>query len=122
MKLNAARVHAKLGNIDEAIEILGDFENSPDADVNKTIARVFNLNFSTVARRNFRLENFQQMSVKTLHQGRILSSAGYHNESYQRYETAHQLNENDFEITYSLGLAALKAQELDVAKTCLGKF
>ena len=56
MKLNAARVHAKLGNIDEAIEILGDFENSPDADVNKTIARVFNLNFSTVARRNFRLE------------------------------------------------------------------
>jgi len=88
MKLNAARVHAKLGNIDEAIEILGDFENSPDADVNKTI-------------------------------GRILSSAGYHDESYQRYETAHQLNENDFEITYSLGLAALKAQELDVAKTCL---
>jgi len=48
MKLNAARVHAKLGNIDEAIEILGDFENSPDADVNKTIVRVFNLNFSTV--------------------------------------------------------------------------
>jgi len=58
MKLNAARVHAKLGNIDEAIEILGDFENSPDADVNKTIARVFNLNFATVARRNFRFENF----------------------------------------------------------------
>ena len=49
MKLNAARVHAKLGNIDEAIEILGDFENSPDADVNKTIVRVFILNFSTVA-------------------------------------------------------------------------
>ena len=48
MKLNAARVHAKLGNIDEAIEILGDFENSPDADVNKTIVRIFNLNFSTV--------------------------------------------------------------------------
>ena len=62
------------------------------------------------------------MSFKTLYQGRILSSAGYHDESYQRYETAHQLNENDFEITYSLGLAALKAQELDVAKTCLGKF
>ena len=40
MKLNQARVHAKLGNIDEAIEILGDFENSPDADVNKTIVRV----------------------------------------------------------------------------------
>ena len=58
MKLNAARVHAKLGNIDEAIEILGDFENSPDADVNKTIARGFNLNFSTVARRNRRLEHF----------------------------------------------------------------
>ena len=47
MKLNAARVHAKLGNIDEAIEILGDFENSPDADVNKTIARVFILKFAT---------------------------------------------------------------------------
>lgn len=57
MKLNAARVHAKLGNIDEAIEILGDFENSPDADVNKTIARVFKLNFSMSDRRNFRLEN-----------------------------------------------------------------
>ena len=62
------------------------------------------------------------MSVKSLYQGRILSSAGYHDESYKRYETAHQLNENDFEITYSLGLAALKAQELDVSKTCLGKF
>ena len=35
--------HAKVGNIDEAIEILGYFENNPDADVNKTIARVFNL-------------------------------------------------------------------------------
>ena len=57
MKLNAARVHAKLGNIDEAIEILGDFENSPDADVNKTIARVFKLNFSMSEPRNFRLEN-----------------------------------------------------------------
>ena len=57
MKLNAARVHAKLGNIDEAIEILGDFENSPDADVNKTIARVFKLNFSMSERRNLRLEN-----------------------------------------------------------------
>lgn len=56
------------------------------------------------------------------HSGRILSSAGYHDESCQRYQTAHQLNENDFEITYSLGLAALKAQELDVAKTCLGEF
>ena len=53
MKLNAARVHAKLGNIDEAIEILGDFENSPDADVNKTIARVFILKFATIVRRNF---------------------------------------------------------------------
>ena len=53
MKLNAARVHAKLGNIDEAIEILGDFENSPDADVNKTIARVFKLTLSTLAGRNF---------------------------------------------------------------------
>ena len=41
MYLNAARVHAKLGNIDDANEILGYFENSPD--VNKTIARVFNL-------------------------------------------------------------------------------
>ena len=65
------------------------------------------------------VENFP---LKTLNQGRILSSAGYHDESYQRYEAAHQLNENDFEITYSLGLAALKAQEVDVAKTCLGKF
>ena len=44
MKLNEARVQAKLGNIDEAIEMLGDFENSPDADVNKTIVRVSHSN------------------------------------------------------------------------------
>ena len=57
MKLNAARVHAKLGNIDEAIEILGDFENSPDADINKTIARAFKLICLMSELRNFRLEN-----------------------------------------------------------------